>query len=469
MLDWTESDYSSNEELSDLLAEFDNRLSSGSGELIGKFLKSGEFAFISIHLKKGLKDQDPYEVHGHVNIDDRYSPLLGAEKLGICFNIKHYLNEWRYLEQMKDLGFDLGEDFKVISESVHYNKSFFNPPQRWDPPRGMGFYTQANLVIEIANTRALNGIAEILKTGFRCAEITEVLYADESNPQINLNINDQLGTGSSNVNFDEELLYIVGEILQADREAIVSLQWQDMNDKFFGARIYGNAPLADLNIPTLLNFKNWDGDILDKEDEFYLDEITDLQQQFLEARVGFFINLARKEIDVLEMAEDFDKFEHLTDIIRANPQPSPDVDIMWRDTENPKLNGYSGTDYGDAEEGTVEMIFDEVLDLALKMNEYDALPIGKGSLISLIHQELATVPDNEAITYGFSVYKLILPFNINLVVVIYSENEMDAGKFMGNECVKYNLIDPETEDRGITAELYAELKSEFVKYTDFKK
>jgi hypothetical protein len=274
-----------------------------------------------------------------------------------------------------------------------------------------------------------------------------------------------LGADSSNVNFDEELLYIVGKILQEDREAVLSLRFQDMNDEFFGARIYGDAPLAKYNTPTLLSFKNWSGDILDKEDEFYLDEITDLQEQFLEARVEFLINLARKEIDVLEMAEDFDKFEHLTDIIRANPQPSPDVDIMWRDAENPKLNGYSGTDYGDAEEGTVEMIFDEVLELALKMNEYDAFPIGKGSLISLIHQELATAPDNEAITHGFSVYKLILPFNINLVVVIYSEGEMDAGKFMGYECVKYNLIDPETEDRGITAELYAELKSEFIKYS----
>ena len=463
MLDFKFSDYvckdESNEELEDLLAEFDNRLSSGSGHLIGQWLTSGEFAFINIHLKKRLKDQDPYEVHGHVKIDDRYSPLWGQEEFGVRWTIKHYLNEWGYLEQMKDLGFDLGEDFKVVVESVHFDKPFF------DPPRGMGFNTQANLVIEQANTKALHLIAEILKTGFRCAEITEILYADESNPQINLNINDQLGADSSNVNFDEELLYIVGEILQKDREAVLSLRFQDMNDEFFGARIYGDAPLAKYNTPTLLSFKNWSGDILDKEDEFYLDEITDLQEQFLEARVGFFINLARKEIDVLEMAEDFDKFKHLADIIRANPQPSPDVDIMWRDTENPKLNGYSGTDYGDAEEGKVEMIFDEVIGLALKMNEYDAFPIGKGSLISLIHQELATAPDNEAITYGFSVYKLILPFNINLVVVIYSEGEMDAGKFMANECVKYNLIDPETEDRGITAELYAELKSEFIKYS----
>ena len=95
-----------------------------------------------------------------------------------------------------------------------------------------------------------------------------------------MNINDQLGAGSSNVNFDEELLYIVGEILQADREAIVSLQWQDMNDECFGARIYGNAPISRLEHTHLLNFKNWDRDILDKDDEFYLDEITDYNNNF---------------------------------------------------------------------------------------------------------------------------------------------------------------------------------------------
>ena len=458
MLDWKFSDYVSNEELSDLLAEFDGRLSSGSGERIGKFLKSGEFAFISIFLKKGPKDQDPYEVHGHVNIDDRYSPLLGPEKVGICLTIKNYLNEWGYLEQMKDLGFDLGEDFKVISESVHYDKSFFNPP------RGMGFYTQANLVIEIANTRALNGIAEILKTGFRCAEITEVLYADESNPQINLNINDQLGTGSSNVNFDEELLYIVGEILQADREAIVSLQWQDMNDEFFGARIYGNAPLADLNIPTLLNFKNWDGDILDKEDEFYLDEITDLQEQFLEARIQFFKDLAKKQIDVNKMVEDFEKFKPAVDIIRANPLTCPETDIYWKNSENPELNGYSGTDYGDAEDWQVEGIFDEVAKVAMNMNKYDSLPIGKGSLITLIDQELIAKPGNEAIMIGFFSYKLTLPSNINLMVVLFYEGEMNEGKFELEAYEKYNIINPKTLDRGISPSLFTELKSEFVKY-----
>ena len=59
---------------------------------------------------------------------------------------------------------------------------------------GLGFCTQANLVIQKADTRALNVIPEVLKTDFQCAEITEVLYADESNPQVNMNINEKLGT-----------------------------------------------------------------------------------------------------------------------------------------------------------------------------------------------------------------------------------------------------------------------------------
>ena len=449
---------SSNEELSDLLAEFDNRLSSGSGHLIGQWLTSGEFAFISILLKKGPEDEDPYEVHGNVKIDDRYSPLWGQEEFGVRWTIKHYLNEWGYLEQMKDLGFDLGQDFKVVVESVHYDKPFF------DPPRGMGFHTQANLVIEQANTKALDLIAEILKTGFRCAEITEILYADESNPQINLNINDQLGTGLSNVNFDEELLYIVGEILQKDREAVLSLRFQDMNDEFFGARIYGDAPLAKYNTPTLLSFKNWGGDMLDKEDEFYLDEITDLQEQFLEARIEFFKDLEKKQFDVIKMVEDFEKFKPAIDIIRANPLACPETDIYWKNSENPKLNGYSGTDYGDAEECQVEGIFDEVVEVAMDMNEYDSLGIGKGSSITLIKQELIAKPGNEAIMIGFSSYKLTLPSNINLVVVLFCEGEMDEGKFELEAFEKYNIINPETLDRGLSPTLFAELKSEFVKY-----
>jgi len=444
MLDFNFGDYINHGELSDLLAGFDDRLSYGSGELIGQFLNSGEFDFISILLKKGPNDQDPYEVHGHLNIDDRYSPLLGAEKVGVCSTIKQCLNEWGYLEQMKDLGFDLGEDFKVISESVYYNKSFFHPPH------SMGFYTQANLFIEKANTRALNLIAEILKTGFRCAEITEVLYADKSNPQINLNINDQLGTGSSNVNFDEELLYIVGEILQADREAIVSLQWQDMNDEFFGARIYGNAPIANGNTPSLLNFKNWDRDILDKDDEFYLDEITDSQQQFLQPRIKIFTDLAGDK--------DFETYENVIDVIRENPLPSPDVDIHYKGSEQ-----CSGTDYGNADEETVEWIIDTIQTATLNLLNIGAVqPIGKGSFITLILQELAPDPDSDGVVYGFSAYKLTLSSNLDLIIVIYSEGEMDEERYVSYDNLRFNLIDPKTQDRGISSELYAELKNEFL-------
>jgi len=48
MLDFNFGDYINHGELSDLLAGFDDRLSYGSGELIGQFLNSGEFDFISI-------------------------------------------------------------------------------------------------------------------------------------------------------------------------------------------------------------------------------------------------------------------------------------------------------------------------------------------------------------------------------------------------------------------------------------
>lgn len=444
MLDFNFGDYISDGELSDLLAEFDDRLSYGSGELIGQFLNSGKFDFISTLLKKGPNDHDPYEVHGHLNIDDRYSPLLGAEKVGVCSTIKQCLNEWGYLEQMKDLGFDLGEDFKVISESVYYNKSFFHPP------RSMGFYTQANLFIEKANTRALNLISKILKTGFRCAEITEVLCADKPNPQINLNINDQLGTGSSNVNFDEELLYIVGEILQADREAIVSLQWQDMNDEFFGARIYGNPPIPNGNRPTLLNFKNWDSDILDKENEFYLDEITDLQQQFLQPRIKIFTDLTRDE--------DLHSYASIIDVIRENPLPSPDIDIHYKGSEQ-----FSGTNYGNADEEKVEWIVDVIQGAAKDLIVKGTVkPIGKGSLIALISQELVPDSDNDEIVYGFSAYKLMLSSNLDLIVIIYSEGRMDSERYVSEDSLRFNLIDPKTLDRGISAELYAELKSEFL-------
>ena len=319
----------------------------------------------------------------------------------------------------------------------------------FDEYSGSGFYTQANLVIEKADTRALNVIPEVLKADFQCAEITEVLYADESNPQVNMNINEKLGTGTSNV-FDEELLNIVNKILQADLEAIVSLKWQDMNDECFGARIYGNAPLADLNTPTLLNFKNWDGDILDKDDEFYLDEITDLQQQFLQPRIKIFTDLAGDK--------DLETYENVIDVIRENPLPSPDIDIHYKGSEQ-----CSGTDYGNADEETVEWIIDTIQTATLNLlNIGTVQPIGKGSFITLILQELAPDPDSDGVVYGFSAYKLTLSSNLDLIIVIYSEGEMDEERYVSYDSLRFNLIDPKTQDRGISSELYAELKSEFL-------
>jgi len=332
------------------------------------------------------------------------------------------------------LGHDTGKNMKEING---------------DEYSGLGFCTQANLVIEKANTRALNVILEILKEGFRCAEITEVLYADESNPQVNMNINEKLGARRSNV-FDEELLNIVNKILQADLEAIVSLKWQDMNDECFGARIYGNAPLADLNTPTLLNFKNWDGNILDKDDEFYLDEITDLQQQFLQPRIKIFTDLAGDK--------DLETYENVIDVIRENPLPSPDIDIHYKGSEQ-----CSGTDYGNADEETVEWIIDTIQTATLNLLNIGAVqPIGKGSFITLILQELAPDPDSDGVVYGFSAYKLTLSSNLDLIIVIYSEGEMDEERYVSYDSLRFNLIDPKTQDRGISSELYAELKSEFL-------
>ena len=319
----------------------------------------------------------------------------------------------------------------------------------FDEYSGSGFYTQANLVIEKADTRALNVIPEVLKADFQCAEITEVLYADESNPQVNMNINEKLGTGTSNV-FDEELLNIVNKILQADLEAIVSLKWQDMNDECFGARIYGNAPLADLNTPTLLNFKNWDGDILDKDDEFYLDEITDLQQQFLQPRIKIFTDLVGDK--------DLETYENVIDVIRENPLPSPDVDIHYKGSEQ-----CSGADYGNADEETVEWIIDTIQSATQNLLNVGAVqPIGKGSFITLISQELAPDPDSDGVVYGFSAYKLTLSSNLDLIIVIYSEGEMDEERYVSYDSLRFNLIDPKTQDRGISSELYAELKNEFL-------
>ena len=295
------------------------------------------------------------------------------------------------------------------------------------------FYTQGNLVIEQASTEALIELKKMLGEGFQNnAEITEILFEDEPHPQINMIIYEKMD-GASMTQFDKELLYMMEELLKIDLEVI-------------------------------LNFKHWDGDILDKEDEFYLDEITDLQEQFLEARIEFFKDLAKKKIDANKMAEDFEKVKSAIDIIRANPLACPETDIYWKNSENPKLNGYSGTDYGDAEEWQVEGIFDEVAEVAMSMNEYDSLPIGKGSLITLIDQELIAKPDDKAIMIGFFSYKLTLPSNINLVVVLFFEGEMDKGKFESDAYEKYNIINPKTLDRGISPSLFTELKSEFTKY-----
>jgi hypothetical protein len=89
-------------------------------------------------------------------------------------------------------------------------------------------------------------------------------------------------------------------------------------------------------------------------------------------------------------------------------------------------------------------------------------PIGKGSFITLILQELAPDPDSDGVVYGFSAYKLTLSSNLDLIIVIYNEGEMDEERYVSYDNLRFNLIDPKTQDRGISSELYAELKNEFL-------
>jgi hypothetical protein len=49
-----------------------------------------------------------------------------------------------------------------------------------------------------------------------------------------------------------------------------------------------------------------------------------------------------------------------------------------------------------------------------------------------------------------------------LIIVIYSEGEMDEERYVSYDNLRFNLIDPKTQDRGISSELYAELKNEFL-------
>ena len=140
-----------------------------------------------------------------------------------------------------------------------------------------------------------------------------------------------------------------------------------------------------------------------------MDEITDLQQQFLQPRIKIFTDLIRDE--------DLETYDNVIDVIRENPLPSPDVDIHYKGSEQ-----CSGTDYGNADEETVEWIIDTIQRATLNLLNVGAVqPIGKGSLITLILQELApTDPDYIGIVYGFSAYKLTLSSNLDLIIVIYS-------------------------------------------------
>ncbi len=429
------------EELSDLLSEFDDRLSYGSGELIGQHLKSGDFGFISIQLRKGPGDQDPYEIHGHLTIDDRYTALLPEEESNINAVILSSLREWGLIEQIEAQGYDLGETFKIMSQSVEYNKSYF------DAKSGPEFWTQATLVIEHANSEALGVFKEVLGDGLRNAQVTEVLYGNE-NPQINLNIYKQMKAGSTLTNFDEELLFMMGKLLQVDIEVLLSLQWQDMNDECFGAKIYGNSSEVAWPKPCLLDWEDWDTRE-DMKDEFFLDEITEKQSEFIRARIPSFVDYAKN----------VDKYCEVIGIIRENYFPAPHDDCL---SQQESSKDWSGADYQNAKPKHLEWIMDSIGAPARPKEIGASTIIGKTCLMTLIHTESFPSPDDDNIYYSFSGYRLTLyPSGMTVIVCFRDQGELCSGIFEIQHYLSMNFINPETKDRGVSKELYDQLSSVF--------
>ena len=441
MKDLSFDDYISNEELSELLAEFGDRLSSGSGELIGQHLKSGDFGFISIQLTKGQGDKDPYEIHGHLTIDDRYTALLPEEESNINAVILSSLREWGLIEQIEAQGYDLGETFEIVSQSVEYNKSYF------DAQSGPEFWTQATLVIEHANSEALGVLKEVLGDGLRNAQVTEVLHGDE-NPQINLNIYKEMKAGSTLTSFDEELLFVMGKLLQVDIEVLLSLQWQDMNDERFGAKIYGNSSEVAWPKPCLLDWEDWDTRE-DMKDEFFLDEITEMQSEFIRTRIPSFIDYAKN----------VDKYCEAIDIIRENYFPTPHDDCL---SQQEGSKDWSGADYQNAKPEHLEWIMDRIGASARPKEIGASTIIGKTCLMTLIHTEPFAGSDDDNIYYSFSGYRLILyPSGITVIVCFRDQGELCSGTYEMTHYLSMNFINPETKDRGVSKELYDELSSVF--------
>ena len=254
-------------------------------DLVEQHLEWGGFCDLNIFVKKSLKETDQLEIHAHLKLMGRFTALLPKEEEGLSATIRNCLHEWNFVQKIQNLGYDLCNDFRVIPQSVQYDSVFSD----WNKEdTGGSFYTQGNLIIKQANPAALCVLKEYLREGFYHAKETDFIYKDEPNPQVNLNIYERAIFALEKdmlQRFDKELLYIVGLLLQADLKAVIHFQWQDMNDEYFGARIYGNADKKNWPQPTLLLRKHWNGCVLDREDEFYLDKISDLQEKFFDSEL----------------------------------------------------------------------------------------------------------------------------------------------------------------------------------------
>ena len=280
-----QNEFIKEKELDDVLYEFDEKLCYDHPDLVEQHIEWGDFCDLNLFVKKSLKETDQLEVHAHVKLIGRFTALLPKEEEGLSATIRNCLHEWNFVQKIQNLGYDLCDDFRVIPQSVQYDSVFSD----WNKEDARGsFYTQGNLILKQANPAALGVLKEYLKEGFYHAKETNFFYKDESNPQVNLNIYERAEFALEKdmlQRFDKELLYIVGLLLQADLKAVIHFQWQDMNDEYFGARIYGNADKKNWPQPTILLSKHWNGCVLDREDEFYLDKISDLQEKFFDSEL----------------------------------------------------------------------------------------------------------------------------------------------------------------------------------------
>ncbi len=280
-----QNDFIKEKELDDVLYEFDEKLCYDHPDLVEQHLEWGDFCDLNIFVKKSLKETDQLEIHAHLKLIGRFTALLPKEEEGLSATIRNCLHEWSFVQKIQNLGYDLCDDFRVMPQSVQYDSVFSD----WNKEdTGGSFYTQGNLILKQANPAALGALKEYLREGFYHAKETDFIYKDEPNPQVNLNIYERAKFALENYRlqrFDKELLYIVGLLLQADLKAVIHFQWQDMNDEYFGARIYCNADKKNWPQPTILLSKHWNGCVLDREDEFYLDKISDLQEKFFDSEL----------------------------------------------------------------------------------------------------------------------------------------------------------------------------------------